>query len=147
MSEVVRIEDGRPHLAADVFTLDCGLEVVLSDGSLLRTAATRTARAHRQDLGPSLTGLFSQSALGAVTEMAIRLAPRPEGARSWYLTFPDASLAAVIDRLRPLRARGALAGNVHLFSLPLGPNGAPVWIGAGMLEALPGAVEPARAAV
>ena len=65
--------DGRgPH--ADIFNHVCGLEVVLPNGERVETGMARFPNAHaapvyRWGLGPSLDGLFSQSALGTAIVM------------------------------------------------------------------------------
>src|SRR5690606_10709939 len=57
------------------------LEVVLPDGSLVRTGmwASSTAAAahgHPRGFGPNVTGLFLQSGLGIITKMSRRMSPR-----------------------------------------------------------------------
>ena len=64
----------------------CGLEVVLPDGSFLRTGFGRFEGPHttpvgRYGVGPSLDGLFAQSNLGIVTQMSVWLMPGPSISR------------------------------------------------------------------
>jgi 4-cresol dehydrogenase (hydroxylating) len=65
----------------------CALEVVLGDGSLVRTGFARfgesaLAPLHRWGVGPSLDGLFSQSPFGVVTSGTVWLTPMPRSVQS-----------------------------------------------------------------
>jgi alkyldihydroxyacetonephosphate synthase len=76
------------------------LEVVLPDGSVLRTRETPRAAA-----GPDLRQLFlgSEGTLGVVTEVTFSLRPLPEASRGQAFHFPSfhAGLAALRRVLRP----------------------------------------------
>lgn len=79
---------------------DCvaGLEVVLADGTRLRTgsAACRDAGFfQRYCLGPDLTGLFigADASLGVVTAIALWLYPLPAARETFCLGFVDAAAA------------------------------------------------------
>jgi len=68
---------------ADHFGSLCGMEVVLPDGSLLRTGNTtetpnRVWNLYKWGVGPYLDGLFAQSNLGIVVKAGIWLMPEPE---------------------------------------------------------------------
>jgi len=80
-----------------------GLEVVLPDGSLLRTgmwaSSTSTSYGtHPRGFGPNITPMFMQSNLGIVTKLARWVSPRPESyaAVTAHADDPDA-LAPLID--------------------------------------------------
>ena len=80
---------------------DCvaGLEVVLADGTRLRTgsAACRDAGFfQRYCVGPDLTGLFigADGVFGVVTAIALWLHPLPAARETFVLGFPDAATAA-----------------------------------------------------
>jgi 4-cresol dehydrogenase (hydroxylating) len=94
----------------DHFGMLAGLEVVLPDGSVLRTgdgslAGSNTRYLHKSGFGPMLEGLFSQSNFGIVTDAAIWLMPRPPVIRAFGFTFPDdEDLGDIIDVARGLKA-------------------------------------------
>ena len=87
----------------------CGMEVMLADGSLVRTGlgaveGTREWQAYRWPFGPSWDGLFTQSNFGVVTKMGLALMPEPEGMAGVTIDVPGkGDLAALIEVLRPLR--------------------------------------------
>ncbi len=69
-----------------------GLEVVLADGSVLRTGG----RTHKNKTGFDLVGLFtgSEGMLGVITEATLRLIPRPPARAMLAAVFPDFPAAA-----------------------------------------------------
>ena len=98
----------------------CGLEVVLPNGSVVRTGMARFGNAHgapvyRWGLGPGLDGLFMQSNLGIVTQMTLWLMPAPDYFEAFFFRCDsDEALPAVIDALRPLRMNGTLRSSIHI---------------------------------
>ena len=64
-----------------------GLEVVLADGSVIRTGG----KAIKNVTGYNLTQLFvgSEGTLGIVTEIVLRLIPMPAARNTMQLMFPD----------------------------------------------------------
>ena len=77
----------------DHFASQCGLEVVLADGEIVRTGmgampAAQTWQQFKYGTGPILDGIFSQSNFGVVTKMGFWLMPEPECALSVTVTVP-----------------------------------------------------------
>lgn len=84
------------------------LEVVLGDGTLLRTGTF-------PGFGPDLSGMFVQSSFGIVTAMRLPLLRAPARFVSFLaLVREDHELAGLLDRLRELRQRGTLTSLVHV---------------------------------
>ncbi|OQU99894.1 FAD binding domain-containing protein [Cladophialophora immunda] len=115
----------------DHYMMHCGMEVVLPDGSLVRTGmgalpnpgADSSLGPHAQPgndcwqlfnygFGPYNDGIFTQSALGIVVKMGIWLMTNPGGYQSYLITIPrDEDLHQAIEIIRPLRV-GMVLQNV-----------------------------------
>lgn len=72
----------------------CGIEVVLPSGDLLRTgmgaiSGSSTWQCFKGGYGPSVESLFSQSSLGIVTKLGIWLAPKQPGFMSCTVDVPN----------------------------------------------------------
>jgi glycolate oxidase len=87
-----------------------GLEVVLADGSVIRTGG----RTVKDTAGYSLTHLFvgSQGTLGVITEATLRLRPQP-GPRSTLLAF-FATLGAAGDAVAAMTRAGLVPVTLEL---------------------------------
>lgn len=98
----------------------CGMEVVLADGTLLRTgmgakANSTTWPLFKNGYGPGWDQAFVQSNFGIVTKLCIWLMPRPEALAVGRIEFAaEEDLAAAVDALRPLRIEGVINGVPNL---------------------------------
>ncbi len=118
--------------AVERFSQVSGMEIVLADGTTVRTGyghypGSRVDHVARWGVGPSLDGLFSQSNLGIVTEIGFWLQPKAAHAQMCYFTADDAQLESVVDALRPLHIDGILSA-LNLYLLPRA-DGVPFWFG------------------
>jgi 4-cresol dehydrogenase (hydroxylating) flavoprotein subunit len=109
------LDNGRGYTPyGDHPTTQCGLEVVLANGELLRTGmggmtGSKTWHLYRESFGPSHSGLFSQSNFGIVTKMGVWLMRAPEVYLSGWATWKtDDAAAPVIDALRELMFDGVV---------------------------------------
>lgn len=101
----------------------CGMEVVLADGSLLRTgmgamAGNEAWSLYKGGFGPSLDGLFLQSNYGVVTSMGVWLHPAPETAVMMSVAVPSYDdLAPLVDTLRPFLLDGTIRSTATIGSV------------------------------
>ena len=93
----------------DHFLMNCGMQVVLADGTVVETgmgssAQSNTAHLHKYGHGPVVEGLFTQSNFGIVTKIGIWLMPEPPGYRPYMVTFPrEEDLYQITEIVAPLR--------------------------------------------
>ncbi len=94
--------------------MQCGMEVVLPDGDLLRTgmgamSGNRAWNVYKRGLGPTPDQLFMQSNFGIVTKMGVWLMPYPEVYMPlWLRVWKDDDLGPVVDTLRKLMLDGTI---------------------------------------
>jgi 4-cresol dehydrogenase (hydroxylating) len=104
----------------DHFQAQCGMEVVLGDGELLRTGfghfpGAKATHVYKWAVGPYLDGLFTQSSYGIVTKMGVWLAPVPEHFEACYfMARSDEQLGPLIDAVRQLLFMGVFQGPMNL---------------------------------
>jgi len=105
--------------------MQCGMEVVLANGDVVRTGmgampGNNTWQLFKYGFGPYVDGIFSQSNFGIVTKMGIWLMPEPAGYRPYMITFErEEDIAEVIEILRPLRLNNVIQNAATIRSLVL----------------------------
>jgi 4-cresol dehydrogenase (hydroxylating) len=96
--------------------MQCGLEVVLPDGTVMRTGNwgipnAKAAHVYKRGLGPTPDQLFMQSNYGVVTKMGVWLLPTPECFMPcWLRVWNHGDLPQVIDTLRKLMLERVIEG-------------------------------------
>jgi len=96
------------------FMMQCGMEVVLAYGDVLRTGMggvpnSNTWQAFKWGYGPYLDGIFTQSNYGVCTKMGMWLMPAPAAYKPFSIIFEDAGdIDAIVDALAPLRIAGII---------------------------------------
>ena len=109
----------------DHFAMQCGMEVVLPNGELVRTGmgampGNTTWQLFKYGFGPYIDGMFSQSNFGIVTKMGIWLMPEPPGYRPYMISFQrEEDLEQVVDILRPLKVGMVIQNAATIRSLLL----------------------------
>jgi 4-cresol dehydrogenase (hydroxylating) len=109
----------------DHFMMQCGMEVVLPSGELVRTGmgampGSNTWQLFKYGYGPYLDGMFSQSNFGVVTKMGIWLMPEPPGYRPYMIAFErEEDLEQVVEILRPLKVNSIIQNAATIRSLIL----------------------------
>jgi len=103
------LEHGGTYLPYGLdFQMQCGMEVVLATGEVMRTGmgampGNRAWHCYKRGLGPTPDQLFMQSNFGIVTKMGIWLMPKPEVYMPlWLRVWNDDDLAPLVDTLRVL---------------------------------------------
>jgi 4-cresol dehydrogenase (hydroxylating) len=105
--------------------MQCGMEVVLPNGELLRTGmgameGNKAWHVYKRGLGPTPDQLFMQSNFGIVTKMGVWLMPYPEVYMPlWLRLREDDDLAPAIDTLRELMLDDTIRMVPQLLSAPL----------------------------
>jgi (+)-pinoresinol hydroxylase len=118
----------------DHFGSHCGMEVVLANGDVVRTAMgalphSKSWQHSRWGYGPWVDGLFRQSNFAVVTKMGFYLMPRPEAYMMATVTsMHDEDIVPMLDVLNLLENQHLVNGSTQIFSGP-GPPGsnAPMW--------------------
>ena len=93
----------------DHAAMQCGMEVVLANGDVLRTGMGgieigRAWQLYKPGFGPSYDAMFMQSNFGIVTKLGIALMPRPAAYLLAHAKFREESdLEAIVETLRPFK--------------------------------------------
>jgi FAD/FMN-containing dehydrogenase len=106
----------------DHFDAECGMEVVLPNGEVMRTGmgalpGSKTWQQYKYGFGPYVDGMFSQSSLGIVTKMGIWLFPEPEAYLTGTVTvFKRDDLVPLVATLAYLMNSNIVLGTTNVAS-------------------------------
>ena len=105
----------------------CGMEIVLPSGQLLRTGMgamassdepNKTWPLYKGGYGPSVDGMFYQSNLGIVTKMGIWLFPQPQSYISCSISVPEEDdLVNLVGTLSDLQRRNIIQNSPSVCNL------------------------------
>lgn len=93
----------------DHIIMQCGMEAVLPDGSVVRTGMGAMPKSSSWQLfkygyGPHTDGSFTQSSLGLVTKVGVWLMPAPPACKPFMITVPrEDDLHQLMETLKPLK--------------------------------------------
>lgn len=104
----------------DHFLSQCGMEVVLANGEILKTSFghyenAKATYTFKWGVGPYLDGIFTQSSFGIVTKIGLWLMPKPEHFEACYFSAnEDSALGDLIDTVRTMLLQGVVRSSINL---------------------------------
>lgn len=110
---------------ADHQRTQCGMEVVLANGELLRTGmgslpGSNTWQLSKYAYGPFNDGLFTQSRLGIMSKVGLWLSPPPADYRPFMVTLPGLNdLGTAVEILRPMGITRTIPGTIMISHVTL----------------------------
>ena len=102
----------------DHLLMQCGMEVMLASGSVVRTGmgampGSNAWQLFKYGYGPYVDGLFTQSNLGIITKIGFWLMPAPPAYKPFMVQLADeTALASAIDTLHSLKVNMLIANTV-----------------------------------
>ena len=100
------------------FLMQCGMEVVLANGEVLRTGmgsvkGDKAWQVFKWGYGPTLDGMFTQANYGICTKMGFWLMPKPPAFKPFSIIYEnEADISEIVELLRPLRIAQIIPNSV-----------------------------------
>ena len=123
------------------FMVQCGMEVVMPDGEILRTGMGSTRnpsawQAFKWGYGPYLDGIFTQSNFGVVVKMGMWLMPAPPVYKPFVVRHKRMEdVSKIVDAMRPMRINNIIPNVVLMmgagYQLAMFNRRTDVWSGSG----------------
>ncbi|HNR14444.1 MAG TPA: FAD-binding oxidoreductase [Thermodesulfobacteriota bacterium] len=104
----------------DHFSSVCGMEIVLSDGKILKTgfghySGAKATHTFKYGVGPYLDGIFTQSSYGIVTKIGVWLMPEPECFETFvFQTNKEDGIGPLVEAVRPLLLNEVVKSSINL---------------------------------
>lgn len=105
------------------FMMQCGMEVVLANGEVLRTGmgsveGDKAWQVFKWGYGPTLDGMFTQANYGICTKMGFWLMPKPPVFKPFEIKFEDESdISEIVEMIRPLRIAQIIPNSVVIANI------------------------------
>lgn len=100
------------------FMMQCGMEVVLANGDVLRTGmggvkGDKAWQVFKWGYGPTLDGMFTQANYGICTKMGFWLMPKPPVFKPLEIQFDnEEDIHDIVEFIRPLRINQVIPNSV-----------------------------------
>ena len=105
------------------FMMQCGMEVVLANGDVLRTGmgsvpGDKAWQVFKWGYGPTLDGMFTQSNYGICTKMGFWLMPKPPVYKPFEIQFSEEDdISDIVEMIRPLRISQVIPNSVVIANI------------------------------
>ncbi len=106
----------------DHFSACQSLEAILPNGEIYKSplksiGLDKLANSFRYGIGPYLDGMFTQSNFGIVTEMTIKLAPKPEEIELFFINLCEKELDHAVEAIKLLKSKyKGIVGGINLMN-------------------------------
>lgn len=105
------------------FMMQCGMEVVLANGEVLRTGMGSVPgdtawQVFKWGYGPTLDGMFTQANYGICTKMGFWLMPKPPVIKPFEIQFDEEDdIHDIVEMIRPLRIAQIIPNSVVIANI------------------------------